>query len=104
MIDVVKESKILGGINLLTVPDFNGDGNNHSTFRTRTVIGEADFLAIHDTEEMIVVAVFKDTVDGWTGLKQRLPFLSLQDVNDLSENMATEDKRYIIYPVEELLL
>lgn len=82
--------------------DFNG--NDWDSKNTRTVLGEVDFLAIHDTEEMIVVAVFKDTVDGWTGLKERLPYLSLSDINQLCENMATKDKRFIIYPVEELLL
>lgn len=81
------------------------DGNdNWNNPNTRTVLGEVDFLAIHDTEEMIVVAVFKDNVDGWMGLKERLPYLSLSDINQLCENMATVDKRFIIYPVEELLL
>lgn len=80
------------------------NGDNHDNTNKRTVLGEVDFLAIHDTEEMIVVAVFKDTVDGWTGLKERLPYLSQSDINQLCENMATEDKRFIIYPVEELLL
>lgn len=80
------------------------NGDNWDNPSKRTVLGEVDFLAIHDTEEMIVVAVFKDTVDGWNGLKERLPYLSLSDINQLCENMATVDKRYIIYPVEELLL
>lgn len=82
----------------------DSSGNNWNNPNTRTILGEVDFLAIHDTEEMIVVAVFKDTVDGWMGLKERLPYLSLSDINQLWENMATVDKRYIIYPVEELLL
>lgn len=88
--------------NLFVSTEYNENGWDSKN--TRTVLGEVDFLAIHDTEEMVVVAVFKDTVDGWTGLKERLPYLSLSDINQLCENMATEDKRFIIYPVEELLL